>query len=70
MISYYLPMECHVKLNIYDILGRQIFCVTDRWETAGENSFRWDASDLTAGLYFYELVTPFYSETKKMMVIK
>jgi photosystem II stability/assembly factor-like uncharacterized protein len=45
-----------VKLEVFDVQGREVATVLDgRW--SGGQVVRWDASDLPAGIYFYQLTT-------------
>jgi len=54
-IKYSIQNKCYVTLTIYDILGNEI---------------EFDASDFPSGIYFYQLKTGSYLETKKMVLMK
>ncbi len=59
-----------VELVVYDILGRTVAeLVNDRF-AAGTYSYEWDASNYPSGIYFYELKTEGFTQTKKMALIK
>ena len=74
-ISYTLPKSAHVLLIIYDIHGRKIKTLIDTFEPAGEKSISWDGTDnqgriMQPGIYFYQLNTVGFSETKEMVLIE
>jgi len=66
-ISYNLPENTHVRLTIYDYLGREVVTLLEEDETAGEHSIEFNASTLPFGTYFYRLKTSSYTEVKKMV---
>jgi choice-of-anchor B domain-containing protein len=70
IIEYSLPKNVHVSLKIYDILGREISALVDKFETAGEHSVTFDASKLPSGIYFYTLKAGDFTQTRKMTLIK
>jgi hypothetical protein len=70
LISYQLPTDSHVKLEIYNLFGQKVATVVDGQQEAGYQSVTWDPSDVSSGLYFYKLTAGDISETKRMMLIK
>lgn len=69
-IGFFLPISSNVKLTVYDISGKAVRTLVDRFEQAGEYSVTFDATGLTTGVYFYKLETDEFNETKKMMLVK
>lgn len=59
-----------VKLSIYDIQGRAVASLVDEQLNAGLYELNFDASKLTSGVYFYNLQTNGFSDTKKMILMK
>jgi hypothetical protein len=59
-----------VALKVYDILGNEIATLVNEVKTAGTYEVEWDASGLPSGVYFYQLKSKGYVETKKMLLIK
>ena len=59
-----------VTFGIYDMSGRLVKDVYSGELSAGYHSLEVNASDLTAGLYFYTLKTNEFSSTKKMVLLK
>jgi Leucine-rich repeat (LRR) protein len=70
MIKYALPEMAKVKIAIYDIRGRQVALLLNSEEDAGYHSLKFDASALSAGMYFYEIRSNNFRQIKKMMLIK
>ena len=71
-ISYQLSSGSFVSLKIYDVLGREVGVLVNEFQTAGMHSVNLMAEkyNLTAGVYFYRLITGNYSSTKKMILLK
>jgi Secretion system C-terminal sorting domain len=69
-ITYSIPENGNVTLNIYDVLGNKIIRLENRNKTAGTYSTFFDASDLTSGIYFYTIRANNFVETKKMLLMK
>ncbi len=58
------------KLIIYDILGREITVLVNEQLSPGTYEVEWSAINYPSGVYFYQLKTEGYSETKKMVLLK
>jgi 5'-nucleotidase/UDP-sugar diphosphatase len=69
-IAYSLPEDCHVRLEIYNLLGQRVATLVEGWETAGQRSVRWDASGLASGVYVCRLAAGDYAQTRKMTLLK
>lgn len=54
-LQFGLPVDAHVRLTIYDALGRQVAVVMDRRMPPGQHAVPFDAHDLTSGTYLYRL---------------
>ncbi len=54
-IKFNLPFEGNVSLTVYDMLGRSVSNKELGELKAGYNSFMYDASGLSTGVYFYQL---------------
>ncbi len=70
VINYQLQTKSDVVLKIYDVLGREVVTLVDETQSAGNNSVRWDASNMPSGVYYYRLQTGQYSEMKKLVLAK
>ncbi|NWG29479.1 MAG: T9SS type A sorting domain-containing protein [Ignavibacteriaceae bacterium] len=69
-IKYDIIKMQDVKFTIYDILGREIKTLVNEQQQPGIYVIRWDASDVSSGVYFYQLKTKDYINTKKMILLK
>lgn len=69
-IKYSVPNSEVVSLKVYDILGRQVAVLLDEYQTAGTYSIDFNASRFASGIYFYQLHSGSYVETKKMILMK
>lgn len=76
-IEYSLPIESHVKLEIYNILGQKIGVLVNTIQKAGVRQIEWDANQLASGIYILRLFAdPQRNDrdnfilTKKMILMK
>ena len=74
-IRYDLPQDSHVRLTIYNILGRQVIVLTDDYQSAGYKSIRWNGRNpsgklVSTGMYFYAVEAGKYSAIRKMVLLK
>ena len=75
-ISYDLPDQVNVDLNVYDVAGKLVRKLISAQSTgAGRHEVVWNGRDETgrvvpAGVYFYRLDAGRYSETRRMALVK
>ena len=74
-ISFSLPVEGNVVLNIYDITGRLVATLVNDNMSSGHHSVTWDGIDMigenvSAGLYIYSLQAEGVALTRKMVLMK
>ncbi len=69
-IKYDIIKDGFVKLAVYDILGKELKSIVNQNQKAGSYTAQFDGSNLTSGVYFYQIFTNGFTETKKMMLIK
>ncbi len=69
-ILFSLPQREYVTLKVFDVLGREIATLVDGELNAGEHTAVFDARDLPAGVYFYELRTTNLRIAKMMVKAK
>jgi hypothetical protein len=69
-ISFTLPSSENVTLEIFEITGRKVATLINGVQPAGTNTVRFDASNLSSGMYIYRLQSSSISLTRKMMLIK
>jgi hypothetical protein len=59
-----------VKLEIYDILGREITTLVNEELHPGTYEVEFDGSNYPSGVYYYKLITDDYSNAKKMILLR
>jgi hypothetical protein len=69
-IDYSISVNGKVSIIIYDVSGRQISELVNEVKTAGYYSAEFNASALASGVYFYKIITPDFSQVRKMLVVK
>lgn len=70
VITYKLPKDGTVELSIYDLSGKMIEKVINKFQSAGAHQFQFNAVNLASGIYFYRLKTNDLSLTKKLLLLK
>ena len=69
-IKYSIPNSSFVTLKVFDILGRELETLINEEKTAGIYEIDFDASQLSSGVYFYQIKAGEFIQTKKMILIK
>jgi hypothetical protein len=59
-----------ITLKVYDILGREVATLVNGEKSPGTYEVKFNAGNLGSGMYFYQLKTGNFSETKKMLLLK
>lgn len=54
-LTYTLTSPGHVRLVLFDLVGRQVAVLQDAAQSAGTHTLTWDAGALAAGTYFVRL---------------
>lgn len=74
-VKYGLPEACHVRLEIYNILGQRVTTLVDEHQQAGYKTVRWDSRGLrggeaASGVYFCLLRAGRQKAIRKMILLK
>ncbi len=69
-ISLTIPETQQVRIDIYDVLGRQVGLLVDDIMQAGDYNLKWQAEDYVSGVYFARLKTGGQSNIIRMALIK
>jgi hypothetical protein len=69
-ISYDLPVEGHITLKVYDVLGREVMTLVNGVVEAGYHQTILNAASLASGVYFYRLQAGTFTSVKKLAVMK
>ena len=69
-INYTLPSNQYVTLSIFDVLGNEVDLLVYGTKPAGNHNIIFDASNLSNGVYYYQIKAGDLIQTKKMILIK
>ena len=74
-IKYTIPSNVkgemsNVSLKVYDILGNEIVTLINEEKQPGTYEVDFDGTNLPSGIYFYQLKTGNFIETKKMILLR
>ena len=69
-IRYSIPAQQHVKLEVYDVIGRRVKVLTNNVQQAGWHVVQFDAGSLASGVYLYRLTTDNNVKVRKMTLVK
>ncbi len=76
-ISFNVPEQSHVKIEIYNVLGQKVRVLADSDYDAGIYQVRWDGMDnaeapVSSGIYFYRMKTGSGKRavTKRMVLLR
>jgi glucose/arabinose dehydrogenase len=64
------PNANHVRLAVYDILGREVAVLLDEYKEAGNYEVRWDATQFSSGVYVYKFTSGNFSSSRRMMLVR
>lgn len=59
-----------VTIVVYDVLGNEVATLVNEEKPAGNYEVEFNATNLTSGVYFYQLKAGTFYETKKMVLLK
>lgn len=74
-IMFDLPVGCHVRLDIYDVLGKRVATLVDRYHEPGRTTVSWDGMNesgepVSSGIYFCRLAAGSFVQIKKMSLLR
>ncbi len=69
-IQYSIPEGGNVKLKVYNSLGEEVADLIDDYKEAGNYKINFNASELSSGIYFYQLKSKNFLSIKKMILLK
>ncbi len=73
-IQYSIPSQQAtsqlVQLTVYDALGEKVATLVNKKQQPGNYQINFDASNLSSGIYYYQLKTKNYSQIKKMILLR
>jgi hypothetical protein len=74
-IVYQLPRRSHVRLALYDLLGRELKILLNKEQEAGIHEVSWDGRDardnlLPSGTYIYRIQAGSFRSSKKLLLVR
>ena len=69
-IRYELPQTAHVRIKIFDVLGRQVETLIDEEKEPGRYNIVVNAADLASGVYFYRIEAGDFRMVRKMLLLR
>jgi hypothetical protein len=78
VISWHSPINSWQTLKVYDVLGNEVATLVDEYKPAGSYEVEFSAggghesgiTNLVSGIYFYQLKTGDFIQTRKMLYLK
>ncbi len=69
-IYYTVPYNSFVQIKVFDVLGNEVAALVDEYRPAGNYEVDFNAGALSSGIYFYQLKSGNFIETKKMILVR
>ena len=69
-IEFEIPNRQLIKLKVFDILGNEVAELLNEERTAGSYKIEFNTSNLSSGVYVYQLQTNSKILSKKMLLLK
>ena len=69
-IRYAVANKQFVSIKVYDVIGNEIATLVNEEKPVGSYEIEFNAGNISAGVYYYSIVTEGFVQTKKMILIK
>lgn len=69
-IRYQLPVNSRITLKVFDMLGKEVTTLVNEQKLAGSYEVTLNADRLSSGVYYYQLKTDNFVQTKKLALVK
>lgn len=69
-IKYELPRQSFVEFKIFDLLGKEVGVYFRGMQSEGVYEVTFDGKSLASGIYFYQLKTDGFTDTRRMVLLK
>ncbi len=69
-IAYQIPVDGVVTLKVLDVLGREVTTLVDEYKSKGKYNITFNASNLTSGIYIYQIKAGSFTKANKMILLK
>ena len=69
-IAFDIAKDTNVLINIFNIRGQLVTTLVNEQFTPGRYTIQWEANNASTGVYFYQMITDDYKETRRMILVK
>ena len=69
-IRFNIPETASTKLTVFNVMGEEVATLVNGVMQAGGHTVSWNASNMPTGVYFYQLESANFSQTKKLLLVK
>ena len=69
-IQFGMPERGQVTLKVFNLLGQEIATLVNGEFAAGRHDVQWNASEMSSGMYIYQLKAGSFVETRKLTLAK
>ena len=74
-IDYQVPIDNHISITIYDIMGREVKTLMDQVQIKGIYTIDWNGQSeygksVSTGVYYFQFTSNGFSDEKKMIFLK
>ena len=75
VLRYEIPVDNHVRIEVFDILGQRQAVLVNRWQIAGRHEVVWDGKSdegriEASGVYVCRMTTEGSTITRRMVILK
>jgi hypothetical protein len=69
-IVFAVLQAAHVRIAVYDLLGRNVRNLLRESRPPGEYRLTFDASDLPSGIYLYRMIAGEFTQTRRLVLLR
>jgi len=69
-VEFRLPVDGHVSLTVWNVLGQRVATLSDGWMSAGTHQVRIDGSGWASGVYLIRLESDGEKRVQRMLLVK
>lgn len=69
-ITYEIPEFIHVRLSVFDALGREVTTLVNQTQSVGIYTAQFHSRNLPSGIYYYRLTAGNFTQTEKMVIVR
>ena len=69
-ITFSIPSEQHVRLRVFDLLGREIISLLDERMPSGQHSVEFDVQNMASGVYLCRVEAGRFVDVKKLLLLR